>query len=69
MQPEAHRSDLLGAVHETASDLHDAGVMKDGTLRRFDALCLTPAEALNRLSQGATLGGPSLRELIGRDRG
>ena len=37
-----YRSDALGAVHETASDLHDAGLMDKRTLRKFDALCLTP---------------------------
>lgn len=41
------RSDVLGAVHEAASDLHDAGVMTKRTLRRFDALCLTPVEPLD----------------------
>lgn len=46
-QPKTYRSDLLGAVHETASDLHDAGVMAKRTLRRFDALCLTPVEPLD----------------------
>jgi len=37
-----YRSDVLGAIHETASDLHDAGVMDKCTLRKFDKLCLTP---------------------------
>lgn len=46
-QPKTYRSDLLGAVHEAASDLHDAGVMPKRTLRRFDALCLTPVEPLD----------------------
>ena len=30
------------AVHGTASDLHDAGLVDKWTLRKFDALCLTP---------------------------
>jgi len=42
----AYRSDALAAVHETASDLHDAGVMDKRTLRRFDELCLTPVRPL-----------------------
>jgi putative transcriptional regulator len=41
-----YRSDALAAVHETASDLHDAGVMEKRTLRTFDALCLTPVHPL-----------------------
>ena len=35
------RSDLLAAIHETARDLHRAGVMDIETMREFDALCLT----------------------------
>ncbi len=31
---------ILEVVHESASDLHNAGVMKDITMREFDALCL-----------------------------
>lgn len=31
-------------VHETAQDLHAAGVMKETTLREFDALCLPPVK-------------------------
>ena len=33
---------ILDMVHESAKDLHDAGVMKETTLREFDALCLPP---------------------------
>ncbi len=40
------KSDALAAVHETASDLHDAGVMDKRTLRKFDALCLTPVHPM-----------------------
>ncbi|KFC51566.1 DNA-binding protein [Halomonas sp. SUBG004] len=35
---------ILDVVHETAQDLHTAGVMKDTTLREFDALCLPPVK-------------------------
>lgn len=35
---------ILDAVHETAKGLHKAGVMKDVTLREFDALCLPPVK-------------------------
>ena len=41
-----YRSDALGAIHETASDLHDAGVMDKRTLREFDELCLTPVRPM-----------------------
>lgn len=34
------KSPILEAVHEMARDLYDAGVMKEKTMREFDALCL-----------------------------
>jgi putative transcriptional regulator len=43
---KAYRSDALAAIHETASDLHDAQVMDKRTMRRFDELCLTPVRPL-----------------------
>ena len=43
---QTYRSDALGAIHETASDLHDAGLMDKQTLRRFDGLCLTPVRPM-----------------------
>lgn len=41
------RSDLLAAIHETATGLHRAGVMDLATMREFDALCLAPVEKLS----------------------
>ena len=41
-----YRSKALGAIHETASDLHDAGIMNKRTLRKFDRLCLTPVSTM-----------------------
>lgn len=35
---------ILETVHESAKDLHKAGVMSDVTLREFDALCLPPVK-------------------------
>ena len=43
---KTYRSDAFGAIHETASDLHDAGLMDKRTLRKFDALCLTPVRQM-----------------------
>lgn len=43
---KTYRSDALAAIHETASDLHDAEVMDKRTMRKFDELCLTPVRAL-----------------------
>lgn len=41
-----YKSSLMAAIHETAEDLHGAGVMPTRTLREFDALCLTPVQPL-----------------------
>ena len=56
-----YRSSLLGSVHETAEGLHAAGVMDKTTMRRFDAMCLTPVRPLKpkdiralRLREGAS---------------
>ena len=35
---------ILDMVHESAKDLHAAGVMKETTLREFDALCRPPVK-------------------------
>ena len=35
---------ILDMVHDTAQDLHAAGIMKETTLREFDALCLPPVK-------------------------
>jgi len=54
---------ILGMVQDTAQQLYDAGVMKETTLREFDAMCLPPVKAFtaeqiksirikNRASQG-----------------
>jgi len=42
-----YRSDLLAAVHETASGLAEAGLMDKRTMKAFDAMCLTPVETLS----------------------
>ena len=44
---KTYRNDILAAIHETAEDLHDAGVMEKRTLRRFDEKCLTPVEPMD----------------------
>lgn len=41
------KSAILEAVHETATGLHNAGVMDQVTLREFDRLCLPPVEPLD----------------------
>ena len=47
MQPETYRSKITAAVHETAEDLHEVGLIDKRTMREFDALCLAPAPALS----------------------
>lgn len=36
----------MAAIHETAEDLHEAGLMDKCTMREFDELCLTPIRPL-----------------------
>ncbi len=42
-----YRSNATASVHETASGLHDAGVMNKQTMKAFDEMCLTPVETLS----------------------
>ncbi|HEY0838494.1 MAG TPA: DNA-binding transcriptional regulator [Azospirillum sp.] len=46
MASKTYKSDALAAVHETAADLHGAGILDQRTMRDFDALCLTEVEDL-----------------------
>jgi len=41
-----YRSKVMAAIHETASDLHRVGGMDKKTMRKFDALCLTPIQSM-----------------------
>jgi len=36
----------MAAIHETATDLHRTGGIDQKTMRKFDALCLTPIEEM-----------------------
>ncbi len=44
--PRKFRSDAMAAIYETAADLHRIGGMDQKTMRKFDALCLTPIEEM-----------------------
>lgn len=44
---EQYASPALAAVHETALDLAEAGVLEKRTMKTFDAMCLTPVESLD----------------------
>ena len=41
-----YRSDVMSAIHETANDLYKVGGMDKMTMRKFDALCLTPIQEM-----------------------
>lgn len=41
-----YRSEIAAAVHETATDLYEIGVIDAKTMRHFDNTCLTPVEPL-----------------------
>ena len=42
--PKKTESPILAAVHETAKDLHRAGVMDQITLQEFEQQCVPPVE-------------------------
>lgn len=44
---KTYRSDILASIHETVSDLNEAGLVEKRTMKRFDQLCLTPVEELS----------------------
>ena len=37
-----YKSDAFAAIHETASDLYEAGMIDKQTMQEFDDTCLTP---------------------------
>lgn len=41
-----HRSRMMAAIHETAEDLHAAGLVDKRTMRKFDEACLTPVRPM-----------------------
>lgn len=41
-----YRSKAMAAIHETATDLHDAGLIDRRSMKSFDTLCLTPVREL-----------------------
>jgi DNA-binding transcriptional regulator YiaG len=38
------KSKILEAIHESAADLFEAGVMERSTMQKFDLLCLKPIQ-------------------------
>ena len=38
---------ILNAMHETARDLHEVGLMDEITMKELDALCLPPVKPLS----------------------
>lgn len=71
---------ILDMVNKTAKDLHTAGVMKETTLREFDALCLPPVQEYtavqikrirtkNHASQGCVRSLPEHQCLDGTEMG
>lgn len=41
-----YRSRMMAAIHETAENLHESGLLDKQTMRKFDEHCLTPIEPL-----------------------
>jgi putative transcriptional regulator len=42
-----YKSDLFGAIHESAEDLYRAGLIDAKTMREFDASCLSTVEPMS----------------------
>ena len=42
----SYKSEVKAAIHETASDLYEAGMLDKRTMRGFDEACLTPVRLL-----------------------
>jgi len=41
-----YKNHILAAVHETAQDLHDIGLMSKKTMHNFDVACLTEVQPM-----------------------
>ena len=44
---KTYKSPALAALHESMSDLHQAGAIDRKTMREFDRACLTPVMELS----------------------
>jgi len=42
-----YKSRVMASIHETAEDLHTAGLLDKQTMREFDEACLTPVRPLS----------------------
>lgn len=42
---KVYKSNVKSAIHQTATDLFEAGLLDKRTMREFDASCLTPVHA------------------------
>jgi len=42
-----YRSKILASIHETMQDMHEIGLVNEPTMKKFDAMCLTPVKALS----------------------
>jgi putative transcriptional regulator len=47
MKTKQYRSKIMAAIHETAEELHEAGLLDKKTMREFNENCLTPVRHLN----------------------
>ncbi len=47
MTNKTYKNDVFEAIHETALDLHEAGVLDKKTMKKFDLACLTKIHAFS----------------------
>jgi putative transcriptional regulator len=44
---KTYKDDISAAIHETASDLYEIGLLPKSTMREIDELCLEPVHKLS----------------------
>lgn len=44
---KSYKSSIKAAIHQTASDLYEAGIIDRRTMHHFDESCLTPVHTFN----------------------
>jgi putative transcriptional regulator len=71
---KTYKSRIMAAVHESMEDLHAGGTLDKQTMRKFDAMCLTPvraftAEDIRQLRARENLSQPVLARYLNVTKG
>jgi putative transcriptional regulator len=46
-EQKSYESEILAAIHETASDLYGVDLVDESTMKEFDEMCLTPIKSFS----------------------